>query len=193
MAQARRHKGEMARALVAAGVPSMRQICTGSVDEVADWIERAGLTDQDLVIKPPKSASTDGVVKVPAGSDWRAMFSELFCRVATGDSQVDRIARGFVENGFSKLDFELKTNLRVVFLLCRVGGQVSNRAVLDKIATLPSHHFSKIHIQQGDWLKPTQDLFASLDMGFVVLAHQDAEQIAVDTKMIREFEAQLYQ
>ncbi len=310
MAQARRHKGEMARALVAAGVPSMRQICTGSVDEVADWIEREGLTDQDLVIKPPKSASTDGVVKVPAGSDWRAKFSALlgsvnrlgftndklvvqeylrgveyavdtasfagrhsvasvcrynktdngpfmaiydtmewmapdfadadvlkeyavkvldavgmrygtshieimltkdgprlveigarphggghpqFCRVATGDSQVDRIARSFVENGFSKLDFELKTNLRVVFLLCRVGGQVSNRAALDEIATLPSHHFSKIHVRQGDWLKPTQDLFASLDMGFVVLAHQDAEQIAADTKMIREFEAQLFQ
>lgn len=278
MAQARRHKGEMARALVAAGVPSMRQICTGSVDEVAGWIEREGLTDQDLVIKPPKSASTDGVVKVPAGSDWRATFSQLLgsvnrlgftndklvvqeylrgveyavdtasfagrhsvasvCRYNKTDNGpfmaiydtmewmapdfadadvlkeyavkvLDAVGMRYgtshieimltkdgprlVEIGFSKLDFELKTNLRVVFLLCRVGGQVSNRAVLDKIATLPSHHFSKIHIRQGDWLKPTQDLFASLDMGFVVLAHQDAEQIAVDTKMIREFEAQLYQ
>jgi biotin carboxylase len=309
MSQARRHKGEMARALVAAGVPCMRQICTDSVDEVADWIDREALTDRDLVIKPPKSASTDGVVKVPAGSDWRAKFSELlgsvnrlgftndklvvqeylygveyavdtasfdgahsvasicrynktdngpfmaiydtmewmapdfpdagvlkdyavkvldavgmrygtshieimvtkdgprlieigarphggghpqFCRLATGDSQVDRIARSFVENGFSNLDFELKTNLRVVFLLCRDGGQVSNRDALDDIATLPSHHFSKINIRQWDWLKPTQDLFASLDMGFVVLAHEDPDRIAADTRKIRRLEAQLF-
>jgi biotin carboxylase len=310
MAQARRHKGEMAQALVNAGVPCMRQICTNSADDVADWISREGLTDQDLVIKPPKSASTDGVVKVPARSDWRAKFSELlgsvnrlgftndklvvqeylygveyavdtasfagthsvasicrynktdngpfmaiydtmdwmasdfaeagilkdyaarvldavgmrygtshieimltkdgprlieigarphggghpqFCRLATGDSQVDRIARSFVENGFSQLDFELKTHLTVVFLLCRVGGQVTNRDVLDDIATLPSHHFSKINIRQWDWLKPTQDLFASLDMGFVVLAHDSPDRIAIDTQAIRKIEAQLFE
>jgi biotin carboxylase len=309
-AQARRHKGEMAQALVNAGVPSMRQICTNAVDEVADWIDREGLTNQDLVIKPPKSASTDGVVKVPAGTDWQAKFQELlgsvnrlgftndklvvqeylygveyavdtasfagthsvasicrynktdngpfmaiydtmewmapdfadagvlkayalrvlnavgmhygtshieimvtkegprlveigarphggghpqFCRLATGDSQVDRIARSFVDNGFSQLDFQLKTNLTVVFLLCRVGGTVTNRVVLDAIATLPSHHFSKINIRQGDQLKPTQDLFASLDMGFVVLAHDDPDRIAADTKTIRTLEAQLFE
>lgn len=308
-AQARRHKGEMAAAIAAAGVPGMRQICTSSGDEVAAWIKSEGLEGRDLVMKPPKSASTDGVVKVPGDSDWRTVFDDLlgsinrlgitndklvvqefltgvefavdtasyggahsvasicrynktdngpfmaiydtmewmpgdfpeaetltdyafkvldavgmtygtshveimltqdgprlieigarphggghpqFCRHATGDSQIDRIARGIVEQGFSRADYELQTNLTVVFLLCRTGGKVTNRKALDAVADLKSHHFSKINIQQGDTLEPTKDLFASLDMGFVVLSHDDPAQISADTKAIRAFEAQLF-
>ena len=307
--QARRHKGEMAEALRDAGVPSMRQICTNSIAEVADWIEREALQGHDLVIKPPKSASTDGVFKVQAGGNWREKFLMLlgsvnrlgitndklvvqeylygdefavdtvsyagehsvasicryrkvdngpfmaiydrmdwmaadfpeagvlrayaiqvlnavgmrygtshieimmtelgprlieigarphggghpqFCRHATGDSQVHRIARSFAESGLSRLDYELKTHLTVVFLLCRRGGHVTNRAALDAIQDLRSHHFSKIHIQQGDLLEPTQDLFASLELGFVALSHKDPDLIAADTETIRSLELQIF-
>ena len=270
-AEARRHKGEMARAVEAAGLPGMRQICTDSVEEVAAWIEKEGLTGKDLVIKPPKSASTDGVNKVSGDSNWRSAFlnqlgsvnrlgltnSKLvvqeflqgvefavdtasfsgshsvanicrynkvyngpfmaiydtmewmpadfaegpvlkhyafqvldavgmrygtshieimmtnegprlieigarphggghpqFCRHATGDSQVDRIARCFVDNGFSRENYDLKTHLTVVFLMCRQGGVVSNRAVLDAVAELPSYHFSKYISNRMIFLNP---------------------------------------
>lgn len=307
--QARRHKGEMAAAIAAAGVPGMRQICTNSPDEVSAWIDLNGLNGHDLIIKPPKSASSDGVFKVPLGIDWRDTFLKLlgtvnrlgiindklvvqefligteyvvdtasyagvhsvtsicrykktdngpfmaiydtmewmapdlpeadalrgyalqvldavgmrygtshieimmtkdgprlieigarphggghpqFCRHATGDSQVDRIARCFVENGFSRMDYDLKTHLTVVFLLCRKGGVVTNRTALDQIASLPSHHFSMIRIKQGDKLKLTNDLFASLDMGFVVLSHSNPTRIAADIVSIRSAEARLF-
>lgn len=308
-AQARRHKGEMALAITAAGIPGMRQICTNSVAEVADWIVAEGLESCDLVIKPPKSASTDGIVKVSSNSDWRAAFEKLlgsknrlgimndelvvqefltgvefaidtasyngthsvasicrynkiengpymaiydtmewmpsdfpeakalteygfrvldavgvmygtshveimltangpklieigarphggghpqFCRHATGDSQIHRMARGIMEQRLSRTDYDLQTDLTVVFLMCRNGGKVTNRQVLDAVYDLKSHHFSRISIHQGDHLEPTKDLFASLDMGFVVLSHDDQAQILADTKAIRALEAQLF-
>jgi biotin carboxylase len=75
LAPARRDKWQMARAVAAAGLAVIPQICTDSVDEVRAWIERDGLAGHDLVIKPPKSASTDGVVKVPGGRDWADVFA----------------------------------------------------------------------------------------------------------------------
>jgi biotin carboxylase len=74
MASARRHKADMAAAVAAAGLPVIPQICTADPDEVTAWLRQTGLTDQDLVVKPPKSSSTDGVVRIPAGGDWRAAF-----------------------------------------------------------------------------------------------------------------------
>ncbi len=309
LARARRHKGEMAAAVAAAGIPGMRQICTNRAEEVEAWISRENLLGRDLVIKPPMSASTDGVTRIEAGRGWRQRFAELlgsvdrlghenemlvvqeflhgveyavdtvsydgrhgvasicrynkvdngpfmavydtmdwmppgfagadalrdhafavldavgmrygtshvevmltengprlveigarphggghphFCRHATGDSQVDRIARSFAEGRPCDDGYELGTNLTIVFLLCREGGVVTNRAALDRIADLPSHHVSRIAIEQGDVLVPTKDLFASLDMGFVALAHEDPEQIQIDRRIIRALEADLY-
>lgn len=308
-AQARRHKGAMAAAIAAAGVPGMRQICTNDVDEVEDWIRRENLIGRDLVLKPPKSASTDGVVKVEKGVGWKdrfvaaigsvnrlgvendmlvvqeflhgveyavdtasyagrhavasicrygktdngpfmAIYDRMdwmqadfperrvvteyafdvldavgmrygtshvevmltrdgprlieigarphggghprFCRHATGDSQVDRIARSYAAGALSDEDFVLGTNVTIVFLLCRRGGVVTNRAALDPIVDLPSHYFSRIDIAQGDVLAPTKDLFASLDMGFVALAHEDPDQIRVDYSRIRAWESELF-
>ena len=72
---ARRDKGEMARALAAAGLPGLRQISTDDPAAVTAWIRRAGLTGHDLVVKPPKSGSTDGVTRIPAGTDWETAFT----------------------------------------------------------------------------------------------------------------------
>jgi biotin carboxylase len=64
----------MAAAVAAAGLPIIRQISAADPAEVDGWLSAAGLSGHDLVIKPPRSASTDGVVRVPAGRDWRAEF-----------------------------------------------------------------------------------------------------------------------
>lgn len=69
---ARRHKGEMAAAARRAGLPVIRQICSADPGEVAAWIEREGLAGTDLVVKPPKSASTDGVTRVR--ENWPQVF-----------------------------------------------------------------------------------------------------------------------
>lgn len=302
LAAARRHKGAMREALVAEGVPAVRQICTDSVDAVAAWIDREGLGGQDLIVKPPKSAGTDGVTSVLAGQDWRPAFTALlhhrnkldlindevlvqerligteyvvdtfshdgihtvvdicryrkrgtvydsmewvpydlatygelldytsavldalgvrfgaahseimmtpdgprlietgvrlhgggqprFCRIATGDSQVDRTvsycAGGEVPNGYT-----LHRHLRVVFLISPATGVVRNVEIYDRVRDLASHQVTSLAARNGDHLQATHDLFSSLALGFVVLAHESAEQVADDYAAIRDLESEL--
>jgi hypothetical protein len=80
LADARRDKSRMAAAVAAAGLPIIPQICTSDPEQVRAWLEREQLVGADLVIKPPKSASTDGVVKLPGGADWRAVFGRQLGR-----------------------------------------------------------------------------------------------------------------
>ncbi|MFC4584818.1 ATP-grasp domain-containing protein [Sphaerisporangium corydalis] len=81
LASARRDKWAMAQAVAAAGLPVIPQICADDAEEVAAWLGREGLTGQDLVVKPPASASTDGVVKVPGGDGWREVFAKGLGRI----------------------------------------------------------------------------------------------------------------
>jgi len=81
LAEARRDKSHMAAAVAAAGLPVIPQLCTADAAEAAAWLEREGLLGSDLVIKPPKSASTDGVIKISGGADWRAVFERQIGRV----------------------------------------------------------------------------------------------------------------
>ncbi|MGX7829183.1 ATP-grasp domain-containing protein [Actinokineospora sp. 24-640] len=74
---ARRHKGAMAAAVAAAGLPAVRQVCGADPDEIAAGIERVGLAGRDLVVKPAKSGGTDDVTHVPAGGDWRPAFHRV--------------------------------------------------------------------------------------------------------------------
>ena len=80
LAAARRDKGAMAEAVANAGVPSIRQVCTADPSVVAQWLRREGLAGRDLVVKPPKSAATDGVTRVPGGRGWRTTFERLLGR-----------------------------------------------------------------------------------------------------------------
>lgn len=308
LAPARRHKGAMAEAAGRAGLPIIRQICTNDPDRVAAWIDRAGLTGRDLVVKPPKSASTDGVVKVASGKGWREAFdaqigrpnrlglfndvlvvqeyvtgieyvvdtfsyegihtvtdvcryhkvdngpymavydsmewlaptdSEIdvaveyakgvldavglrfgaahielmftadgprlieigarphgggqpqFCRVATGDSQIDRTVRYFARHGAPAPGFQLRKHMLVVFLMSRAEGVVRNVETLDQIRDLASHHFSVINLRNGDAVTLTKDLFGSLGLGFVVLAHPRRRQIIADYRAVRHIEGGL--
>lgn len=77
LAAARRHKGAMGAALREAGLRAPKEICSDDADEVADWIAREGMTDRALVLKPPKSGGTDGVIRIRPGDDWRPAFHNL--------------------------------------------------------------------------------------------------------------------
>lgn len=308
LAAARRHKGAMAKAVAYAGLPIIRQICTDDPTEVAAWIERSNLAGGDLVVKPPKSASTDGVIKAPGGRGWRDAFDarigktnrlglrndqvlvqeyaegteyvvdtfsyrgvhtvadvcryrkvdngpymavydnmqwlpptdsaidavvkyakgvldavglrfgaahiELmltpngprlievgarphggghprFCRAATGDSQVDRTVRYFTRLGGIPVSYQLEQHVLVVFLISRTDGVVRNAESLDRVRELASYHCAVIPLRNGDRVSVTKDLFGSLDLGFVVLAHCDLEQVRVDYRAVREIETDL--
>jgi biotin carboxylase len=308
LAAARRHKAAMSRAVAAAGLPTIRQICTASAAEVAGWLDRSGLAGRDLVVKPPKSAGSDGVCYVPAGADWRPAFAALlgernkldlvndqvlvqeyvtgteyvvdtfshdgrhtvvdicqyrkihnagqmavydsmrwlphapaehgellayttavldaigvrfgaahsevmmtadgprlletgvrphggghplFCRVATGDSQVDRTVRYCTGATDLPRGFELRRHTMVVFLLSERTGTARNVEVYDRLRDLASYHTGSIAVRNGDLVRATTDLFSSLALGFVVLAHEDADQLDADYRQVRRIEAGL--
>ncbi len=82
LAEARRDKWEMARAVSAAGIPVLRQLCSEDPGQVAAWLLESGLGESGLagralVLKPPKSGGTDGTRIVAAGQDWRPAFDEI--------------------------------------------------------------------------------------------------------------------
>ncbi|MFJ9852517.1 ATP-grasp domain-containing protein [Streptomyces sp. NPDC101150] len=308
LAAARRHKYAMARAVSAAGLPVIRQLCTDDPDEVAAWLDTERLTGHDLVVKPPKSASTDGVTRIAGGHHWRREFQaqlgqlnqwgirndqmlvqeyatgteyvvdvfshagnhtvtdvcryrkvdsggqmavyesmdwvpedrpevpELvrytrgvldavgfrwgaahvevmmtadgprlievnarphggghprFCRAATGDSQVDRAVAYFTGRRALPSGYELRRRVRVVFLISRASGVVRNAEVLDAIREVKSHHVSAVPVRNGDRIAPTKDLLGTLSLGFVVLAHEDPEQLDADHAEVRRIESLL--
>jgi biotin carboxylase len=302
---ARRHKGDMVHAVARAGLPVLAQICTKDPLAVAAWIHRENLVGRDLVVKPPKSASTDGVTRVRAGQGWREVFDAQlgkanqwdvindqmivqeyatgtefvvdvfsydglhtitdvcryrkvengphmavydsmewlpmddpavpklidytkgvlgaigmrfgaahvevmltaagprlievnarphgggqprFCRVATGDSQVDRAVRYFARLGVIPAEYQLLKRLRVVFLISRASGVVRNIEIFDAVRELPSYHFAAVPLRNGDRVQRTKDLLTTLALGFVVLVHEDHKQIMADYEAVRQIE-----
>ena len=77
LAPARRDKWETYRALVAADVPRLEQVCAADASEVDAWLDATGLHGAPLVLKPPRSAGADSVYIVRPGQDWRPVFDSL--------------------------------------------------------------------------------------------------------------------
>jgi biotin carboxylase len=76
-ASARRHKGDMVKALEARGVATIATTCVTRPEEAVEWVRRSQLDGRDLVVKPAKSALTDGVCLVPGGDGVAAAVSSL--------------------------------------------------------------------------------------------------------------------
>lgn len=74
---ARRHKGEMQKALQNAGLPVIRTINTACAAEVTDWLIEHDLVDKPLVLKPPVSMGSDNVFHIAAGRDWKPIFEHI--------------------------------------------------------------------------------------------------------------------
>jgi biotin carboxylase len=113
-----------------------------------------------------------------------------FCRVATGDSQADRIVRYCAGDRGIAAGFTLQRKVLVVLLYARVAGVVRNADIYDEVRDLASYHpLSTIGVRNGDPIEATSDLFTNI--GFVVLAHERADQVAADYRAIRELERRL--
>lgn len=75
--ECRRDKGFMGDRIRELGLNHIRQICTDDLNEVMRWISDNNLSDRPLVIKPPKSAGTDSVIKVTDRSDIAGSFNAV--------------------------------------------------------------------------------------------------------------------
>ncbi|CAL9576044.1 Dapdiamide A synthase [Actinosynnema sp. ALI-1.44] len=77
LTSARRHKGDMVRAVAAAGLPTIRTLCTADETEIDTWLTANDLVGRDLVLKPPKCGGTDGVTLAPGGRGRHEIFRSL--------------------------------------------------------------------------------------------------------------------
>lgn len=310
LALARRDKGFMAAAASAAGVPMMKQICTDDFASVQRWRVDNGLAHRHLVVKPPKSASTDGVSKVNPDDSLQAAFTQLLdkpnrlgivndrvlvqeylagteyvvdtfsyagvhtlcsvckytklanahgmaiydrmewvsqddpiietlaayaeqvlnaleiawgnahieimqtvdgprlielgarphggghpalCFIATGDSQVHRAVRYFAQGLIPPKRFTLLKQMTVVFFRALAPSIVRNLDKLYALAALRSYVDASIQVKEGQAVPATQDLFATLALGFVVLANDTPQQLAKDLEAVRQAEAEVFQ
>lgn len=310
LALARRDKGLMAAAALDAGVPMMKQICTPSFTDVLRWVANNDLRGADLVIKPPKSASTDGVTKLTAGTGLGQAFFHLLdqpnqlgivndkvlvqeylsgteyvvdsfsyggvhsicdvCRytkienhngmaiydrmdwlsadepvvdllesyahqvldalgiswgnahieimltdagprlielgarphggghprlsqLATGDSQVQRSINFFIKNIIPARRYDLLTHMTVVFFRVAKPSVVRNVDALHSLSSLVSYLDASINVKEAQPVPATQDLFATLALGFVVLANVDQAQLERDVNAVRSAEKIVFQ
>jgi biotin carboxylase len=112
--------------------------------------------------------------------------------IASGGSQVTRIVdicagRGAdLPNGYI-----LHRTVMAVFLMAHSTGVVRNAEVYDKARGLPSYHSSYHLVTSGTQVEASTDLFASMQMGYIILAHDKPEQVYADREAIRELEREL--
>ncbi|KAA2250938.1 ATP-grasp domain-containing protein [Solihabitans fulvus] len=97
LSSARRNKGDMVAAVAAHSLATIGSLCTRDPAEVEPWLDLTGLRGRDLVVKPAESSSTDGVMFVPGGRDWRAAVDALLGAVnCYGQVNEDVIVQEYV-------------------------------------------------------------------------------------------------
>jgi len=77
LASARRHKGDMGKAVSAAGLDTIKQVCTSNEHDVSLWLQHEKLENSNLIIKPSKSAGTDDVTRILNGKGWQTIFNNM--------------------------------------------------------------------------------------------------------------------
>lgn len=114
-----------------------------------------------------------------------------FCQEATGDNQVDRLARYCAGDRAFPAGFALRRRVRGVLFVARTSGVLRNADEYQQVRSLPSHYDSVINVRSGDHVTATRDLFSSHALGYVILAHDRPEQVQADYDMVRQIEKRL--
>ncbi|GLY30468.1 ATP-grasp domain-containing protein [Kineosporia sp. NBRC 101731] len=138
------------------------------------------------VMRTPAGCRLIEVAARPHGSE----HSHL-CRVANGDSQIDRLVRYFTGGGPAPDGYVLQRPMRIVFLRARGTGILGNTRVMSGLRDLKSFHAGGLRVQDGARVETTRGLFQSLDIGVVVLSSPDAAQVEADYETVRELEGRL--
>ena len=130
--------------------------------------------------------TADGPRLIETGARMHGGGHPEFCRLATGSSQLDRIIAFYTGTGATSTDFTLLRKVLVAFLIARADGVVRNAEVFDAATQLTSHYKSVIGVKNGDQVAQTSDLFTAL--GFIVLAHEQPEQVFADYHVVKDLE-----
>ncbi|MFE9255365.1 ATP-grasp domain-containing protein [Streptomyces sp. NPDC006879] len=109
-------------------------------------------------------------------------------RCATGDSQIDRTVRHYLDGAFTP-GYEIVRPVRVVWLSSPRAGILCNAEVLDQVRELETFQRLGTPYATGDVVPCTEDLFTSL--GWVILGGTDQESVDADTLRVKEVESQL--
>jgi biotin carboxylase len=143
LAAARRDKWAMAQAMRAAGLPHPRQFCSDDPAEIEQWLRDNDLHGARLVVKPPKSAGTDNVHIVPAGTDWRPMFDQIFGEVNKVGLRNDAVlVEEFIDGTEFMIDSYSVAGEHGLVDVCRyTKSQRGDRiGIYDLVAFLPPDH-----------------------------------------------------
>jgi biotin carboxylase len=113
------------------------------------------------------------------------------CAQATGENAVDRLVRYL--SGDREIDdrYTLRESVMTVLFLVPASGILRNAEVYQAIGQLPTVTYRRCTVRTGDRVSASSDLWSSLNYGFVVLAHTDAERVHADRAKVRELEASL--
>ncbi len=112
--------------------------------------------------------------------------------IATGGSQVTRVIDVCAGRGQDMpRGYTLQRTVMAVFLMAHSSGIVRNAEIFDKARALASYHTPVHLVSSGDVVEASTDLFASMGMGYIILAHDDPEQVYADREAIRDLEKDL--
>lgn len=142
LSYARRHKGAMAAAVQASGVPVARTLCASQADEVEQWIVDQGLAGIDLVVKPAMAAGTEGVSLARGGRGWRSAFERLLGQLnAMGVVNNDIVVQERLIGTEFAVDTFSFDGVHTVTDICRYGKRAteSSFAVYDHVEFLDYH------------------------------------------------------
>jgi ATP-grasp domain len=114
-----------------------------------------------------------------AGAD-----QQEFARLATGDSQIDRCVRHWVDGERDTPGYRWRQHVKSVYLTSPRSGVLGNAERLAEVVGLPTFHLADLPYAAGDTVPRTEDLWTSL--GCVVLATTQADALAADERMVRK-------
>jgi biotin carboxylase len=109
------------------------------------------------------------------------------CRLATGESPVDRVVR-CVEGALGREDFDLELPVVVVFLVARDDGVATNAEVFQEVRSLASYCGGHIGFRTGEHVSSTADLITTMRSGWVLLGNHDRMRLLADYQAVRDIE-----
>ncbi len=112
---------------------------------------------------------------------------QIHQRISTGDSQIDRTVRHYVDGDFTPF-YEMPRKARTAWLSASGSGTLVSADPMEAVRELPTVRAANLP-QAGMWVASTADVWSSI--GWVILASGEQAAIEADYARIRELEAQL--
>lgn len=154
----------------------------GYAAQVADAVGIRNASAHGEVILTPQ-----GPRLVEIGSRFSGGCMQVHQQISTGDSQIDRAVRHYLDGAYEPC-YRMVSPTRTVWLSAHSAGRLADTEMLETVRGLPTFVQADLP-QPGTVVDRTVDVDSRL--GWVVLASDDWASIDADYARIRELEAQL--